>query len=188
MDDLLKKFAYQHEDVSTISPLEIKEVEKDESKKLWLMDVRGPEEMKVSMIKESISKAKFEEALPEPSDPKNVLVPYCTIGGRYGGWLLFSRRVCYLVPRYYSTCLFSENLVAFFLILFCNVNVYRSGAYCNELKRRGYTHVFNGTGILEWAHEIGGDLVTPQGEETVRVHVHSQSFDSLLPPEFISVF
>eukprot|EP01084_Bolivina_argentea_P169210 293354_1 len=145
LDELLKKIAHQHADIPTISPLEIQGIEKDENQKLWLVDVRGPEEMKVSMIKGSISKAKFEEAPPEPSDPKNVFVPYCTIGGR-------------------------------------------SGAYCNELKRRGYTRVFNGTGILEWTHEIGGDLVTAQGDHTVRVHVNSRKFDYLLPPEFLSVF
>ncbi len=95
--------------------------------------------------------------------------------------------LCYLVSRYYSTCLFSEYS-SICLILLCNVIVSRSGAYCNELKRRGYTRVFNGTGILEWTHEIGGDLVTAQGDHTVRVHVNSRKFDYLLPPEFLSVF
>ncbi len=66
-----------------ISPLEIKEIEKDENRKLWLVDVRDVAEMSVSMIRGSVSKKKFEESPPEPSDPKNVLVPYCTVGRRY---------------------------------------------------------------------------------------------------------
>ncbi len=113
MDELLKKVVHQHADIPTISPLEIKEIEKDENQKLWLVDVRTPEEMKVSMIKGSISKAKFEEAPPGPSDPKNVLVPYCTVGGRYDGWLLLLFSRCVTLSPVIIVHVSSQSIVAF---------------------------------------------------------------------------
>ncbi len=169
--------AYRFPDVPTISPLEIKEMEKDKNVKLWLVDVRSPEEMKVSMIKGSITKAKFEESPPDPKDTRNVIAPYCTVGRRYGGSLFCFRSV---LP-----CLFSEYSSAC-LIYYAVSSISRSGKYGHELKERGYARVYNCTGILAWAHEIGGDLVNPQGESTVHIHVFSRKFD-VLPHSFIGV-
>ncbi len=106
LDEIIKTHAYQNPDIPTISPLEVKEMERDENVKLWLVDVRSPEEMKVSMIKGAIAKAKFEESPPDPSDTKNVIAPYCTVGRRYGGWLFcFQAVLPCLFSEYSSVCL-----------------------------------------------------------------------------------
>lgn len=71
------------------------------------------------------------------------------------------------------------------VVVYCTIG-YRSGEYVEELMSKGIV-AFNLEGsILAWVH-AGQQVVTPEGNETKRVHVYSEKWN-LLPQGFEAVW
>ena len=70
------------------------------------------------------------------------------------------------------------------ILVYCTAGC-RSGAYAKELRERGLNAFNLRGGVLAWALN-GGPLVEPNGEPTVRVHVHGERWN-VLPPGYEAV-
>lgn len=71
------------------------------------------------------------------------------------------------------------------LLIYCTIG-YRSSKLAEKLKGEGFqTYNLDG-GILNWAH-AGGNLLTPKGEPTKRVHTYG-SIWNLLPRGYEGVY
>ena len=71
------------------------------------------------------------------------------------------------------------------VVTYCTIG-YRSGLFADRLRQRGVTVLNLSGGILAWSH-ADGQLVTPAGEPTKRVHVYGRRWN-LLPPEYEAVW
>lgn len=70
------------------------------------------------------------------------------------------------------------------VVCYCTIG-YRSAQYAQALKQRGIPiSSFNGS-IIAWC-QAGQKLITPEGNETTRVHVYGPKWN-LLPPEYHAV-
>ena len=80
IENLYAKYARKFPDVKGISSEELKELQ--EKEEVILVDIRTPQEMKVSMIIGAISQEEFERE--QEKYRHNIIVTYCTIGDRSG--------------------------------------------------------------------------------------------------------
>lgn len=65
------------------------------------------------------------------------------------------------------------------IVLYCSIG-YRSEKIGEKLQKMGYTNVYNLYGSLfEWVNQ-GHPIVTPQGEETNRVHTYNRKWSQWL--------
>lgn len=71
------------------------------------------------------------------------------------------------------------------VVTYCTIG-YRSGLFADELRQRGVPAFNLSGGILAWCH-ADGQLVTPTGESTKRVHVYGQRWN-LLPAGYVAVW
>ena len=71
------------------------------------------------------------------------------------------------------------------IVVHCTIG-YRSGKYVEKLQRQGIDALNLKGSILSWVH-AGQPVVTPEGEETSRVHVYGQKWD-LLPEGYEAVW
>ena len=80
IETLYTKYARKFPEVKDISAEELQQLQEQE--KVVLVDVRTPQEMKVSLIMGAISQAEFERNRKKYHN--NTVVTYCTIGSRSG--------------------------------------------------------------------------------------------------------
>jgi sodium/bile acid cotransporter 7 len=71
------------------------------------------------------------------------------------------------------------------VVTYCTIG-YRSGLFADQLRQRGVTVLNLSGGILAWSH-TDGQLVTPTGEPTKRVHVYGRRWN-LLPTDYTAVW
>ncbi|MBT6154899.1 MAG: rhodanese-like domain-containing protein [Planctomycetaceae bacterium] len=71
------------------------------------------------------------------------------------------------------------------VVTYCTIG-YRSGLFADQLRQRGVTVLNLSGGILAWSH-AGGQLVTPTGDPTKRVHVYGRRWN-LLPTDYDAVW
>ena len=83
--------------VQEVLPEELEELRRQDEGRVVVVDVRGPEERKVSMIPGAVSSEEFEQRSEEFQDA--TIVVYCTVGHRSGlyaqkldnqGWRVFN--------------------------------------------------------------------------------------------------
>jgi rhodanese-related sulfurtransferase len=92
-----------------------------------------------------------------------------------------------IIPGAVSKEVFEAHLVEYAktpILVYCTAGC-RSGAYAEELRRRGLSAFNLRGGVLAWALN-GGPFVNPSGDGTRRVHVNGERWN-VLPPEYEAV-
>lgn len=82
IETLYANYARKFPEVKDISAEELQQLQEQEQEQVTLVDVRTPQEMKVSMIIGAISQSEFERE--QQKYRNDTIVPYCTIGSRSG--------------------------------------------------------------------------------------------------------
>lgn len=80
---MYQKYAEEFPQVKSITAEELQQLQ-SQNRKLVLVDVRSPEERKVSIIPGAIALEEFEENLEQHSNSEAMIIAYCTIGYRSG--------------------------------------------------------------------------------------------------------